>query len=105
MQNLITNAVKFTNSGGFIKTSLEKDKDYVIIKVSDTGIGIDEEEKLHLFEKFTPIRKRGTAGESTNGIGLYIVKKLVEMHNGIISVESEKNKGTTFIIKLKKADL
>lgn len=98
--NLIDNAIKYTHSGG-ITVSLEKLKDSVRIKIKDTGEGMTKKEIEKLFESFS----RGTAGmkfytEGT-GLGLYISKKLVELHKGKIWAESEGiGKGSTFYVEL-----
>jgi len=100
--NLISNSIKFTDYGGHIYVSIEKDEEYILIKVKDDGIGMSDELINHMFEKFRkaklyPSLERATEG---SGLGLYIVKGLVEKHNGIIDIKSEINKGTTVIIKL-----
>ncbi|MBQ3420172.1 MAG: HAMP domain-containing histidine kinase [Romboutsia sp.] len=100
--NLISNSIKFTDSGGHIYVSIEKDEEYILIKVKDDGIGMNDELINHMFEKFRkaklyPSLERATEG---SGLGLYIVKGLVEKHNGIIDIKSEINRGTTVIIKL-----
>ena len=100
--NLISNSIKFTDSGGHIYVSIEKDEEYILIKVKDDGIGMNDELINHMFEKFRkaklyPSLERATEG---SGRGLYIVKGLVEKHNGIIDIKSEINRGTTVIIKL-----
>lgn len=100
--NLISNSIKFTDSGGHIYVSIEKDEEYILIKVKDDGIGMSDELINHMFEKFRkaklyPSLERATEG---SGLGLYIVKGLVEKHNGTIDIKSEINKGTTVIIKL-----
>jgi len=100
--NLISNSIKFTDYGGHIYVSIEKDEEYILIKVKDDGIGMSDELINHMFEKFRkaklyPSLERATEG---SGLGLYIVKGLVEKHNGTIDIKSEINKGTTVIIKL-----
>lgn len=100
MQNLLTNAIKFTLDGGHVKIELFEDKEQVIIKVADTGIGIAKENQKRIFNKFSPVRKDGVRGEKSFGLGLSISKKIVELHGGTIKVESEVDKGTTFTIKL-----
>ena len=102
--NLIHNAIKFTNTGGNITISTEivydKEKVFAFIKISDTGIGIPEDLLPIIFDKFTKAKRKGTQGESTVGLGLSIVKRLVELHNGEIFVKSIVNTGTEFVIKL-----
>ncbi len=103
MLNLLSNSIKFTNDGGHIYVNLKKEgNDIIIIEVKDDGIGMSSETKDHLFEKFKkakhyPSLEREHEG---SGLGLFIVKGLVGIHNGSINVESEINKGTKFIIKI-----
>ena len=100
--NLISNCIKFTDFGGHICVSIKKDKEYILIEVKDDGIGMSEELMNHIFEKFRkaklyPSPDRASEG---SGLGLYIVKGLVEKHNGTINVKSKINEGTTVTIKL-----
>lgn len=100
--NLFTNALKFTPEGAHIRLNIEDRPDTIMFCFSDTGIGIPEAMQPVLFEKFTPARRIGLNGEPTIGVGLSIVKTIIEWHGGTISVESEVNKGTTFIFELPK---
>ena len=101
-QNLLSNAIKFTHKDGKIELKAKivsiKSKQYLEISISDNGIGISEEVIDQIFDKFTPARRPGTEGEPTTGLGLSIVKKLVEAHQGLIDVQSEVDSGTTFIL-------
>lgn len=98
--NLISNSIKFTQEGGWIKiTCSEKDQE-VKICVQDSGIGIAKEDIPKLFDKFTQFGRKNGPGEKGTGLGLAIAKKLVEMHGGKIEVESKVDKGTTFTISL-----
>lgn len=96
MTNLITNAIKFSRAGESIRIAAAASGDRVNVSVSDSGPGISEEEKARLFEKFSTVKKQGSA----TGLGLYIVSKLVAALGGTISVESEPGKGSTFVISL-----
>lgn len=98
--NLISNAIKFTEKGGKISISLKNNKKYAIVKVKDTGCGISGDVGNHLFEKFY----QGDTSHSVegNGLGLALVKKVIDLIGGEISVESKVGVGSTFIIKLKK---
>lgn len=98
--NLIHNCIKFTPDHGEITIHLEKKEQQAVVTISDTGIGISETEQLHIFERFYKADKARVRSNSGSGLGLSIVKKIVEMHNGTISVQSEINKGTTFVIQL-----
>lgn len=95
--NLIGNAVKYTKEGGItIKMYTEKDRQY--IRVIDTGMGMSEEEKAGLFQKFYRIKSEDTKEIRGTGLGLWITKQIVELMNGKISVESIKEVGSHFII-------
>lgn len=98
--NLISNAIKFTENGGTIGVELVQDKQFVCVKISDTGIGLSAETGKHIFEKFY----QGETSHSSegNGLGLAMVKKVIDILGGEISVESTLGKGTTFCVKLKK---
>ena len=99
LNNLISNAIKFTNQGK-IFISLKKQNQFVVVKVKDTGIGMDNEVGQHIFDKFYQGDKsRSTEG---NGLGLALVKKVIDTIGGEISVESKVGVGTTFTIKLKQ---
>jgi len=102
INNLVSNAIKFTPDGGEITVSLEEKEDTVLISVADTGIGIPEKHHATLFEKFTRARRPGIKGEPSVGLGMSIIKTIVEWHQGKIWFESQENKGTTFYIELPK---
>lgn len=95
--NLVDNAVKFTETGK-VEININKEKKYVVIEVVDTGIGISEEELPKIFERFYVGSKRKS--KAGIGIGLSIVKNIVELHNGKIEVESKMGQGTIFKIYL-----
>ncbi|MBQ9781700.1 MAG: HAMP domain-containing histidine kinase [Clostridia bacterium] len=97
--NLISNAIKFTNEGGNIQILLKKKGKNVEISVKDNGVGINSETGEKIFEKFY----QGDTSHSTqgNGLGLALVKKVIDILGGEISVQSELNKGSTFTILLK----
>ena len=100
MINLLSNALKFTNPGGQVIVKSRKDGDKVYIEVSDTGVGISKEDIPYIFERLyrgDKSRSRKTGGA---GIGLTITKRLVEEHQGNITVESEEGKGSRFVITL-----
>jgi two-component system sensor histidine kinase VicK len=102
LNNLISNALKFTPDGGKISVAvLEGDTD-VILSVEDTGVGIPEEYRATLFDKFSNARRLGLKGEQSTGLGMSIIKTIVEWHQGKIWFESEVNKGTTFYVQLPK---
>lgn len=103
INNLISNALKFTPDGGEITVSLEEKESTVLVKVQDTGIGIPGKYHAALFDKFTRARRTGIKGEPSVGLGMSIIKTIVEWHSGHIWFQSEENKGTTFFIEIPKS--
>jgi signal transduction histidine kinase len=99
--NLISNAIKFTNEGSIQVEVIDMSQE-IMIKVSDTGIGIKPEDQTLIFEKFRQVDYSSTRDYEGIGLGLSIVKQLVELHQGKIWVESEYTKGATFILTLPK---
>lgn len=100
MLNLLSNATKYTKSGGSILVNVYDKGDSLCIRVSDTGIGIPEDKKDEIFKRFCQLENMLTKQHEGSGIGLNLVKSIVEMHGGVITVESEPGKGTTFEINL-----
>jgi len=98
MLNLLSNSVKFTNPGGSILIKMYEKNEDIIISVKDTGIGIKLEEQKMIFERLKQVDKSLNRKREGSGIGLYLVKLLVEMHKGSIYVKSELGMGTEFII-------
>jgi signal transduction histidine kinase len=98
--NLLTNAVKFTDSGGSVDVSIEPMKDVVKVKVRDTGLGIPKEDMPHIFDKYRQTATKATAGETGAGLGLAIVREMVLLHGGKISVLSELKHGSVFTVCL-----
>ncbi|MES2331477.1 MAG: PAS domain-containing sensor histidine kinase [Bacteroidota bacterium] len=96
--NLLSNALKFSNSQSVISAVLNVSDENITLTVRDNGIGISEEDKEHLFERF--FRGRNASNIQGTGLGLNIVAKYVELIGGTISVESEINAGTTFTVKI-----
>lgn len=94
--NLLSNAIKFSSDNAVIEIRSEVKKDAILISVKDNGIGIPEEDKKHLFERF--FRANNVTNIQGTGLGLHIVSKYVELMNGRIEVDSELEKGTTFNI-------
>jgi two-component system sensor histidine kinase VicK len=102
INNLISNAIKFTPDGGEITVTLEEKETSVLIKIADTGIGIPGKYHATLFDKFTKARRPGIKGEPSVGLGMSIIKTIVEWHQGHIWFESQENEGTCFYIELPK---
>ena len=94
--NLVSNAIKFTNSGGTIKINAEQNSENVTISVSDNGVGIKTEEMVKMFDISQVLTTKGTAKETGTGLGLLLCKEFVEKHGGVIWVDSEVGKGSTF---------
>jgi two-component system phosphate regulon sensor histidine kinase PhoR len=100
LSNLITNAVKYSPQGGRIKITAEKENDYVVIRVSDAGLGISKEDLDKIFTRFYRIKTEKTRYIHGTGLGLSIVKSIVEAHHGNIRVDSRPNHGSTFSVYL-----
>ncbi|HFA48567.1 MAG TPA: sensor histidine kinase [Bacteroidetes bacterium] len=94
LRNLISNSIKYTHRGDTVSISAKKEKDYILIKIKDTGIGMSVQQQRNLFSLGNKKTKKGTAGEKGSGLGLVLVKELVELNKGKIIVESEEGKGT-----------
>ncbi len=102
--NLVDNAIKFTPSGGEVIIRLRRNKNQAIFQVEDTGIGIYEEQIPLLFTKFQQLENYRTRTHSGTGLGLALTKHLVELHGGLIEVESVVGKGSIFTVILPNAD-
>ena len=104
ISNLLVNAIKFTPAGGSVTVTLETLKHtetpFYVINISDTGAGIAEDKLTHIFDRFYQVEDEISRVGSGTGIGLALVKELVKLLNGEISVESEPGKGTTFMVQL-----
>jgi two-component system sensor histidine kinase VicK len=100
INNLISNAIKFTREGGNISVRLQQHPDHVLVTVADDGVGIPAHLLPVLFDRFTPARRPGLRGEKTTGLGMHIIETIVHLHHGRIWVESQENLGTKFYIRL-----
>ena len=99
--NLLSNAVKFTPDGGTVDSEADVDGDEVVIRVTDTGIGIRPEEVNLVFEEFEQLDSSYARSHQGTGLGLALTKRLVELHGGRIEVASEgEDKGSTFAVRL-----
>jgi signal transduction histidine kinase len=103
-QNLIANAIKFTNSGGLVIVSSISKNDFIEVSIKDNGIGIEPEISSKLFNMETIFSTKGTDEEKGTGLGLPLCKEFVERNNGKIRVESEIGKGSKFIFTLPKGN-
>lgn len=101
-ENLFSNAIKYSPAGKNVWISLADTNDAVNILVKDEGVGISKEELPQLFSKYSRISSTPTAGEASTGLGLSIVKRIVEELNGSVFCESEEGKGSLFTVVLKK---
>jgi signal transduction histidine kinase len=100
--NLLSNAVKYNKDGGRVDISVREEKNNIVIEVEDTGIGMTKEETNELFKEFVRIKNKKTKNITGSGLGLSIVKKVVDDYQGIINVESIPDQGSTFIIQIPK---
>ncbi|MBN2597857.1 MAG: response regulator [Marinifilaceae bacterium] len=102
MMNLLSNALKFTHEKGNVKLKLEvKDEDGIVnIIIQDNGVGIDEEDIDKIFVRFYQSENNKKLGLSGSGIGLNLAREMIQLHNGIIEVESERGKGAKFKVSL-----
>jgi signal transduction histidine kinase len=102
--NLISNAIKYNTPGGSVLITLREENGTLIADVADTGIGISREHLPLIFDQFYRVSRREDQKIKGTGLGLAIAKKIVEAHNGVILVESEPGKGSTFSVRLPKAE-
>lgn len=101
--NLIHNAIKFTPPQGSIKVALSEMEHFIHVRIEDTGTGISAEDQLRIFERFYKGDKQRTRTADGSGLGLSIVKKIIELHQGEIEVESRLKEGSTFEVRLPKS--
>ncbi|SHI93765.1 sensor histidine kinase [Desulfosporosinus lacus] len=98
--NLLVNALKFTPENGELNVSLKQDGETAVCNISDNGIGIAPAEQMHIFERFYKVDKSRDRSLGGSGLGLALVKKIINLHKGKVTVESELGKGTVFQVKL-----
>jgi PAS domain S-box-containing protein len=104
LTNLVDNAIKYTNKGGRVTISASVNNSLSRIAVSDNGIGIEAKDINHIFDRFYRVKGKDTRGITGSGLGLSLVQKVIEAHNGSIEVESEPGQGTTFTVSLPLAE-
>lgn len=100
INNLVSNAIKFTPAGGIIKVHIEKLETSALITVSDNGIGIPQHLQGKIFNKYTEAGRRGLDGQEPIGLGMWIVKSFTEAHGGNVWLESEEGKGTSVYVEI-----
>ncbi len=98
--NLVENAVKYTPSGGRVEVAARPNNNEVVVRVSDTGIGIPKENLVRIFERFYRVDKARSKETGGTGLGLSIVRHVAENHGGRVSVESTLGEGSTFTVRL-----
>lgn len=101
MNNLISNAIKYSDTGVITVSTQEENNEY-IVRVKDEGVGMSKEDCEHIFERFYRVDKARSRKSGGSGLGLSIAKSIAEAHDAILEVESELQKGSTFIIHFKK---
>jgi signal transduction histidine kinase len=102
--NVISNAIIYNVEGGTVTVSTKDEGDHLVVEVSDTGIGISQEDLALIFDEFFRVKTKETRRVTGSGLGLPIAKRIIESHNGSIEVVSALRKGTTFSILLPKAE-
>ncbi len=100
IRNIIDNAIKYSDEGGSIELKIEKEGDFAIIRIKDSGIGISEQDLKSIFIKFFRGKNATTYSREGTGLGLYIAKNIIARHGGTIEVQSSERVGTEFIIRL-----
>lgn len=100
LENLLSNAIKYTPENGSIVMSIRRTPGQVIVKVADNGVGIESGARDSIFEKFTRVENELSTDVNGSGVGLYLTREIVELHNGSIEVKSELGHGSTFIVRL-----
>lgn len=98
--NLVENAIKYNVDSGWVRVTLDADHKYFYLKVADSGIGIPEEDVDHIFDRFFRVDKARSREVGGTGLGLAITKSIVQMHGGVIDVESVLGEGTTFAMRI-----
>lgn len=101
ISNLVGNAIKYAGKGKTVKIKTWDDASFVYVEISDNGPGINTEDLEHIFDKFYRVKNDSSHSIKGSGLGLYLVKYFIELHEGSIQVQSELGLGTTFIVKLK----
>ena len=98
--NLVENAIKYNVDSGWVRVKLDADHKYFYVKVADAGIGIPEDCIDHIFERFFRVDKARSREVGGTGLGLSITKNVIQMHHGVIDVDSTPGEGTTFSVRI-----
>jgi signal transduction histidine kinase len=104
LDNLIANALKFTPAGGSVQVGVGRSGKWIYAEVADSGPGLKPEDLAKMFQPFTPLSARPTGAENSTGLGLFITRELVSMHDGLLEVESQPGQGATFRVLLPTAE-
>lgn len=102
INNLLTNAIKYNRPDGSVSLEAEETEQSVVIRISDTGFGIDEADQVQIFDKFFRANNEQVAQKNGHGLGLALAKEIIELHHGKISLESKLGQGSCFSIELPK---
>lgn len=104
--NLLLNAIKFSHRGSTIELTLEQAHEQFVFRVRDEGIGFPPEKTEELFEKFSPQRRKGTSGEHTSGLGLFVSRQIAHWHQGTLTAFSDgPEQGATFTLRMPSAEI
>jgi signal transduction histidine kinase len=104
LSNLLNNALRYTEPGGTVTVSVARQEDDIAFTVLDTGIGIPHENLEHIFERFYRVDKSRSRAVGGSGLGLSIVKAIVDLHKGTVRVDSTIGKGSCFTVSLPNPD-
>lgn len=104
-QNLLSNAIKYTDCGGKVTLKINKGKNDILITVTDTGMGIPKDARDKIFTRFFRADNAKTKDAEGTGLGLYILKAIIDQMNGRIWFESKISKGTTFYVSLPREEV
>lgn len=100
VSNLIENAIKYNNDGGWVRVSLNADHKFFYIKVADNGIGIPEDSQAQVFSRFYRVDKARSRESGGTGLGLAITESVIHSHHGAIRLYSKENVGSTFTVRV-----
>lgn len=98
--NLLHNSIKFTPEGGAVKLTLRADRGTAVVTIADTGIGMSEADQLRIFERFYKADKSRNRAAGGSGLGLSIVKRIMDIHQGTVTVQSKPGEGSTFTVRV-----